>query len=33
LDYRDYRNSQLDRLADIVRKNMDIKAVYDIMGI
>lgn len=33
VDYSNYRNSQLDKLAEIIRSNVDIQSIYTIMGI
>jgi len=32
-DRRDYREEQFDRLADMIRQNMDMQALYRIMGL
>ncbi len=32
-DYRAYREEQYDRLADLLRKNLDIDKIYDIVGL
>ena len=31
-DYKEYKEKQYDILADMVRQNMDIKRVYEILG-
>lgn len=32
-DYLTYKNSQYDLLADLIRENMDMKAVYHMIGL
>lgn len=32
-DYHSYKESQYDRLADILRESLDMKKIYDILGI
>lgn len=33
MSYQEYKESQYDKLADILRENIDIKRIYEIMGI
>ena len=33
MDYRDYKEREYDRLADILREHMDMDAIYEMMGL
>ena len=31
VDYQQYKEQQYDRLADVIRENLDMKAVYEVI--